>query len=134
MAEINFDIDITDDMYSIVAESLLYREDATIKLKKVCPKTWTMSDIKKAYQYILKSEKLKEVKDDYLALESATLIDDNADTVMLVYNRLLQKAQIEGKYDVVARILKEIRQLKAIENEQMKFEVVFDIRKPQENA
>lgn len=128
MTAINYDVDITDEMYTVVAEALLYREDATIKLKKVCPKTWTMTDIKNVYNHILKSEKLKEVKDDYLKLESATLIDDNADTVMLVYNRLLQKAQIESKYDVVARILKEIRQLKAIENEQMKFEVVFKIQ------
>ncbi len=133
MPSINYDIDITDEMYTAVAEALLYREDATIKLKKVCPKTWTMGDIKNVYNHILKSEKLKEVKDDYLKLESATLIDDNADTVMLVYNRLLQKAQIEGKYDVVARILKEIRQLKAIENEQMKFEVVFKVIAPEEN-
>lgn len=132
MSEINFETDITDDMYSTVAESLLYREDASIKLKKVCPKNWTMMDLKKVYQYILKSDKLKEVKDDYLKLEAATLIDDNTDTVMLVYNRLLQKAQIEGKYDVVARILKEIRQLKAIENEQMKFEVVFKVITPED--
>ncbi len=135
MANINFETDITDEMYTVVAEALLYREDATLKLKqsKACPKDWTMLDLKRVYQYILKSDRLKEVKDDYLKLETATLIDDNTDTVMLVYNRLLQKAQVEGKYDVVARILKEIRQLKAIENEQMKFEVVFKIMKPQEN-
>lgn len=135
MADINFEKDITDEMYTVVAEALLYREDATLKLKQsnVCPKDWKMVDLKRVYQYILKSDRLKEVKDDYLKLETATLIDDNTDTVMLVYNRLLQKAQVEGKYDVVARILKEIRQLKAIENEQMKFEVVFKIMKPQEN-
>ena len=62
MADINFETDITDEMYTVVAEALLYREDATLKLKqsKACPKDWTMLDLKRVYQYILKSDRLKE--------------------------------------------------------------------------
>ena len=134
MANIDFHKDITDEMYWAVAEALLYREDAVVKLKKMklCPKDWTISDMNRVYQYILKDEKFKQIKDDYIKLETQTLVDDNLDTVMLVYNRILQQAQEEGKYDVVARILKEIRQLKAIENEQMKFEVVFKVMTPED--
>lgn len=130
MADINFDTDITDEMYSIVAEALLYRDDPTMALKKsgACPKNWTISDVNKVYKHILKTDKLKQIKDDYIKLESETLVDDNTDTMMLIYNRLLKDAKAEQKYDVVARILKEIRQLKAIENEQMQFEITFKIQ------
>jgi type III secretion system FlhB-like substrate exporter len=130
MADINFDTDITDEMYSIVAEALLYRDDPTMALKKsgTCPKNWTISDVNKVYKHILKTDKLKQMKDDYIKLESETLVDDNTDTMMLIYNLLLKDAKAEQKYDVVARILKEIRQLKAIENEQMQFEITFKIQ------
>lgn len=135
MANINFETDVTDEMYSVIAEALLYKEDAVSSLKKskLCPKDWTIPDLNAVYRYILKSEKFKSIQDDYMKIEQATLIDDNTDTMMLMYNRLLKNAQEEGKYDVVARILKEIRQLKAIENEQMKFEVVFKVLKEGEN-
>lgn len=134
MADINFETDITDEMYGVVAEALLYRDDPAMALKKsgICPKNWTISDVNKVYKHILKTDKLKQVKDDYIKLESETLVDDNTDTMMLIYNRLLKDAKAEQKYDVVARILKEIRQLKAIENEQMQFEITFKIQKPQE--
>lgn len=130
MADINFETDITDEMYGIVAEALLYRDDPAVALKKsgVCPKGWTISDATSVYKHILKSDKLKQTKDDYIKLESETLVDDNTDTMMLIYNRLLKDAKAEQKYDVVARILKEIRQLKAIENEQMQFEITFKIQ------
>lgn len=130
MTDINFDTDVTDEMYGVVAEALLYRDDAITTLKKagVCPKSWTIADVTRVYKFILKSDKLKDYKEDYIKLESETLVDDNTDTMMLIYNRLLKDAKAEQKYDVVARILKEIRQLKAIENEQMQFEVVFKIQ------
>lgn len=134
MADIDFENEITDEMYSVVAESLLYREDAEANLfkSKLCPKHWTKLDIRKVYQYIIRNEKFKQIKEDYKILESQTLVEDDLSTVMLIYNRLLRNAQEEGKYDVVARILKEIRQLKAIDNEQMKFEVVFKVMTPEE--
>ena len=44
-------------------------------------------------------------------------VDDNIDTIQLNYNKLLRKAQAEGKYEVVLRVLDKIKQLKAIENE-----------------
>ena len=75
----------------------------------------------------------EQVKKDIISVEEAGLIDDDMGTIMLQYNRMMRKAMKEGKYEVGARILKEIRQLKAIENEQMKFEVVFKIKKPQED-
>lgn len=130
MNDINFESEVTDEMFEVVAEALLYKEDATAKLKqsKLCPKTWNMSDLNKVYKYILKSPKFKEIQNSYEQLESSTLIDDNINTIMLMYNKLLRDAQIEQKYDVVVRILKEIRQLKAIENEQMKFEITFKIQ------
>ena len=49
---------------------------------------------------------------------------------MLFYNKLLKDAQRESKYEVAARILKEIRELKAIENEQMRFEIVITVKQP----
>lgn len=130
MANIDFENDITDEMYSVVAEALLYRDDVPMALKKakVCPSNWTMADINNVYRYILKSNKLQQAKDDFLTLEEETLIEDSPETMMLIYNRLLKDAKNEGKFDVVARILKEIRQLKAIENEQMKFEIEFKIQ------
>ena len=61
-----------------------------------------------------------------------SLVEDDVDTMMLFYNKLLKDAQREGKYEVAARILKEIRELKSIENEQMRFEVVITVKKPEE--
>lgn len=135
MSDINFETEVTEEMFEVVAEALLYKEDASMKLKqsKLCPKTWTMADLNRVYKYILKSPKFKEIQTSYEELESATLIDDNLNTIMLMYNKLLRDAQIEQKYDVVVRILKEIRQLKAIENEQMKFEIVFKIMEDNKN-
>ena len=46
---------------------------------------------------------------------------------MLQYNRLLEEAREEKKYEVAARILKEIKQLKAIEDDENKFEITFVI-------
>ena len=59
-----------------------------------------------------------------------SLVEDDVDTMMLFYNKLLKDAQRESKYEVAARILKEIRELKAIENEQMRFEIVITVKQP----
>lgn len=130
MSDINFETDVTKQMFEVVAEALLYKEDAkdSLKKSKLCPKNWNMSDYDRVVKYILRHPDFKEVQQDYEKLQSSTLIDDNINTIMLMYNRMLQQAQAEQKYDVVVRILKEIRQIKAIENEQMKFEITFKIQ------
>lgn len=130
MADIKFETDVSKQMFEVVAEALLYKEDAkdSLKKSKLCPKNWTMADYDKVVKYILRHPDFKEVQQDYEKLQSSTLIDDNINTIMLMYNRMLQQAQAEQKYDVVVRILKEIRQIKAIENEQMKFEITFKIQ------
>ena len=51
---------------------------------------------------------------------------------MLFYNKLLKDAQREGKYEVAARILKEIKELKAIDNEQMRFEIIITVKRPED--
>ena len=131
MADINYDTDITDEMYESVAQSLLYRTDPCQELKKIVPKNWKVEDVKGVYRHILRDkDRLDKIKKDYLEVESATLIEDDTDTIMLVYNRLLQKAQFEQKYDVVTRILSEIRKLKAINNQEMKFEITIKVDKP----
>lgn len=126
--DINFETEVTEEMFEIVAKAALYREDPSIELKKVVPKSWTVLDTQSVVRYIQsQKEKLEEVKQNYIDLETAALVDDNQNTIMLVYNKLLQQAQKEGKYEVATRILKEIRQMKAIENEQMKFEIIITI-------
>lgn len=132
---IDFENDITDEMYQIVAEAVLYKEDTVgaLRASKLIPKGYTQSDVNAVIRYIIQSDKFQQIKNDLIKTEEATLIDENQNTIMLMYNRLLRNAQAEGKYDVVARILKEIRQLKAIENEQMQFEVTFKIQEPKKD-
>lgn len=131
---IDFEKDITPEMYEAVVEAVLYAELPAQKLKalRLCPKTWTMNEVDKAVQYIIRSDKFKQVKEDYVRYQKGTLIEEDIDTLMLKYNRYLQEAQKEGKYDVVVRILKEIRELKAIESSEMRFEVTFNVIKPTE--
>ena len=38
----------------------------------------------------------------------------------------MKKAQFDGKYDVVAKILDKIRQLKSIDNTEMEFKIIFE--------
>lgn len=125
------DIEITDEMIEAVALSQLYREDPILALRKVVKEKLSQADMTKLYKDILKHPRFNEVKQDAIKLEEATLIDDNVDTIMLYYNKLLRDAQFEKKYEVAARILGEIRKLKAIENEQMKFEIVIKVEKPE---
>ena len=66
------------------------------------------------------------------SIEAHTLVKDDMDTIMLLYNKMLREATAEKKYDVIIRILKEIRQIKAIEDEQTKFEVVIRVLTPDE--
>lgn len=132
MAKIDFGNDITTEMYEVLVEASLYGEDPELALKKIVPKSWTVGDTKAAIRYMQANrDKLDAVKNDIVQIEKASLIEQDQDTIMLMYKKLIEKAQKEGKYEVVTRILREIRQMKAIENEQMKFEVVIKVEKPE---
>lgn len=121
------DIEITKEIMETVALAQLYRDDPILALRKVVKEKATESEMKLFYKKILQHPDFATIKSDAILLESATLIDENTDTLQLYYNKLLKQAQFEKKYEVVARILKEIRQLKAIDNEQSKFEIIIKL-------
>lgn len=124
------DIEITPELMEAVALALLYREDAVLAIRKIISEKLNNSEIVELYKRIKNHPDFDRIKQDTIQAETLTLIDDNVDTIMLYYNKLLKQAQFEGKYEVVTRILKEIRQLKAIENEQMKFEISIKVYEP----
>lgn len=124
------DVEVTYEMMEAVALAQLYREDPCNRLKKVVKKM-TADELNNIYKAVLKHPQFKEIKEDTLKLEEATLIEDNSDTIMLFYNKLLKDAQAEKKYDVATRILGEIRKLKAIDDAEQKFEVIITIKPPQ---
>lgn len=128
------DVEITDEMREAVALAILYREDPILALRKVdsCPKKISNHDINLIYNRIRNDPNFNQFKQNVIKVESNTLVEDNLDTIMLMYNKMLKDATAEKKYDVVARILKEIRQVKAIEDEQTKFEVVIRVLTPEE--
>lgn len=131
MSKINFENEVTTEMYEALVEASLYGEDPELALKKLVPKSWSMGDTKAAIRFMQSNrDKLDEIKKEILDIEKASLIEQDQDTIMLMYKKLIEKAQKEGKYEVVTRILREIRQMKAIENEQMKFEVVIKVERP----
>lgn len=121
--------EITTEMMEAVALACLYREDEELALRKVITKKISPKDMATLLRAVKTDPRFNEVKNDILKVEETGLVEDNLNTIMLQYNRMLQKAQFEGKYEVAARILKEIRQIKAIENEQMKFEVKIIVEK-----
>ena len=122
------ELQITEEMLEKVALAQLYRDDPILELRKVISSKLTSKEMDALYKRILKDPRFEETKKDAIKLEEATLIDDDSNTIMLYYNKLLREAQQEKKYEVAARILGEIRKLKAIDNEQTKFEIVFKIR------
>lgn len=122
------EIQITEEMLEKVALAQLYRDDPILELRKVVSSKLTSKEMDALYKRILKDPRFEETKKDAIKLEEATLIDDDSNTIMLYYNKLLREAQQEKKYEVAARILGEIRKLKAIDNEQTKFEIIFKIR------
>lgn len=125
------DIEITKEMMEAVAYAQLYREDPILALQKINGgKRIANKEMDAMYRAILKHPDFPQVKEDAIKLESLTTVDDNIDTIQLNYNRLLKKAQAEGKYEVVLRVLDKIKQLKAIENEQMKFEIKITVDEP----
>ncbi|MCM1324124.1 MAG: hypothetical protein NC218_08175 [Acetobacter sp.] len=126
------DIEITRELMEAVAIGQLYREEISTVLRKALPGKLTQDDIQTIYKRVLSHPDFKTIKDEAVKLEELTLIDDNVDTIALYYNKLLKEAQFEKKYEVVIRILKEIQNLKAIENSESKFEVVIRIEKNDE--
>ena len=122
-------IEITREMMEAVVMAQLYREDVIKAITKLVGKI-TNKDAEMLYKEILQHPDFSQIKEDLLKVEEATLIDENADTIMLYYNKLLKDAQFEKKYEVILRILKEIRQMKAIEDEQMQFEVTITVEEP----
>lgn len=122
MTDIN-NIEITEELMNAVALAQLYREDVVTVIKKLVPQKLSSSQMDSLYKKILTHPKFAEIKQDAINLECKTLVDDDMNTIMLYYNKLLKQAQHEGKFDIAARILKEIRQIKAIDNEQVKFEI-----------
>lgn len=122
------ELQITEEMLEKVALAQLYRDDPILELRKVISSKLTSKEMDALYKRILRDPRFEATKKDAIKLEEATLIDDDSNTIMLYYNKLLRDAQQEKKYEVAARILGEIRKLKAIDNEQTKFEIVFKIR------
>ena len=127
-------VEITDEMKEAVALAVLYREDPILALRKVdsCPKKISNHDINLIYNKIRNASDFEELKNSIKGVETHTLVKDDMDTIMLMYNKMLREAMAEKKYDVIIRILKEIRQIKAIEDEQTKFEVVIRVLTPEE--
>ncbi len=122
------ELQITEEMLEKVALAQLYRDDPILELRKVIPSKLTSKEMEALYKRIIKDPRFESTKKDAIKLEEATLIDDDSNTIMLYYNKLLRDAQQEKKYEVAARILGEIRKLKAIDDEQTKFEIVFKLR------
>ena len=124
------DIEITDAMIDAVVSAQLYREDYVDNLRKAGIPKISNLEVQQLYKRILDLPDFDEKKKAAIDLQKMSLVEDDVDTMMLFYNKLLKDAQREGKYEVAARILKEIRELKAIENEQMRFEIVITVKQP----
>lgn len=126
------DIEITDAMIDAVVSAQLYREDYVENLRKSGIPKISNLEVQQLYKRIIDLPDFNEKKKAVIDLQKMSLVEDDVDTMMLFYNKLLKDAQREGKYEVAARILKEIRELKSIENEQMRFEVVITVKQPEE--
>ena len=93
-------IEITTEMLEAVALAQLHREDATLALRKIITAKLTSKEMTQLYKDILKHPKFQEVKNDAIKLEEATLVDDDSDTIMLFYNKLLKEMpKDKEKYD-----------------------------------
>lgn len=124
-------IEITDAMIDAVVSAQLFREDYVDNLRKAGIPKISNLELQELYKRIISLPDFNEKKKTAIDLQKMSLVEDDVDTMMLFYNKLLKDAQREGKYEVAARILKEIRELKAIENEQMRFEIIITVREPE---
>ena len=127
------DIEITREMMEAVVMAQLYREDIVTVLRKFFGKI-TNAEVEEIYKEILQHPDFPKVKEELVKLESTTLIDEDVNTILLYYNKLLKEEKKKKRYEVIIRILKEIKQIKAIEDEQMKFEVVITVEEPKSDV
>ena len=124
------DIEISYSLIETVVLAQLYRRDPLLDLRTAVKEKLTNKELSALYKRILQSPESGETKKDIIKLEELTLVDDSVDTIALMYNNMLKQAQFEKKFDVVIRILKEIQKLKAIENNETKFEIKISIQEP----
>lgn len=128
------DLSITREMIEAVVLAQLYREDPIERLIRITTKKYTSTELNKVYHDILSHPDFNKVKDEIIQMEKMTCVEDDSETVMLIYNKLLRDAQKEKKYEVAARILSEIRKLKAIDDAEQKFEVVITVKPPKADS
>lgn len=119
-------MEITREMMEAVALSLLYNEREDTRLRQVISKKMSSKEMEQLIKDIKLHPDFKDIKEDIVKIESAGLIDDNMDTILLQYNKMLQSAMFEGKYDVAIRILKEIKQIKSIDNTENEFKITIN--------
>lgn len=124
------DLSITREMIEAVVLAQLYREDPAVRLRNVVTGKYTSAEFNKIYHDILSHPEFSKIKDEIIQTEKLTCVEDDSETVMLIYNKLLRDAQKEKKYEVAARILSEIRKLKAIDDAEQKFEVIITVKPP----
>ena len=119
-------MEITREMMEAVALSLLYNEREDTRLRQVIQKKMSAKEMEQLIKDIKLHPDFKDIKEDIVKIESAGLIDDNMDTILLQYNKMLQNATFEGKYDIAMRILKEIKQIKSIDNTENEFKITIN--------
>ena len=119
-------MEITREMMEAVALSLLYNEREDARLRQVIQKKMSSKEMEQLIKDIKLHPDFKDIKEDIVKIESAGLIDDNMDTILLQYNKMLQNATFEGKYDIAMRILKEIKQIKSIDNTENEFKITIN--------
>lgn len=119
-------MEITREMMEAVALSLLYNEREDTRLRQVISKKMSSKEMEQLIKDIKLHPDFKDIKEDIVKIESAGLIDDNMDTILLQYNKMLQNATFEGKYDIAMRILKEIKQIKSIDNAENEFKITIN--------
>ena len=119
-------MEITREMMEAVALSLLYNEREDTRLRQVIQKKMSSKEMEQLIKDIKLNPGFKDIKEDIVRIESAGLIDANMDTILLQYNKMLQNATFEGNYDIVMRILKEIKQIKSIDNTENEFKITIN--------
>lgn len=119
-------MEITREMMEAVALSLLYNEREDTRLRQIIQKKMSSKEMEQLIKDIKLHPDFKDIKEDIVKIESAGLINDNMDTILLQYNKMLQNATFEGKYDIAMRILKEIKQIKSIDNTENEFKITIN--------
>ena len=119
-------MEITREMMEAVALSLLYNEREDTRLRQIIQKKMSSKEMEQLIKDIKLHPDFKDIKEDIVKIESAGLIDDNMDTILLQYNKMLQNATFEGKYDIAMKILKEIKQIKSIDNTENEFKITIN--------